>query len=392
MHPVPCRSCARVAVVIVVRVLVAVGGVGLVIWTIGSAIKTVVLPRATSSFLTRATFINVRRVFDLVASPRQSFEFRDRILAMYSPIGLLMLPMVWVALVMTGFTGLFWGMGVRPWSEALIISGSSLLTLGFDRPFGLSRTIMSFVEAGIGLGLVSLMISYLPSIYSNFSRREALVGMLEVRAGLPPSPTALFVRYNRIGWGEKIHDELFTKWEQWFIEVEESHTSQPSLVFFRSPHPERSWITAGGCLLDCGAIAASLLDQPRDARADIMMRTGWFALRRICDFYGIAYDPDPAPDDPISITRDDFDELCAELDAEGVPLKADRDQAWRDYAGWRVNYDTPLLSLCSLIDAPPAKWSSDRAPIKRIKTKVFRKPSRPAPRTWANHAPRNGAD
>ena len=374
---------------IVVRVLVAVLGVGLVVWTIGAAIRTVVLPRATSSFLTRATFISVRRVFDLVASQRQSFEFRDRILAMYSPIALLILPMMWVALVLIGFMGLFWGMGVRPWSEAFIISGSSLLTLGFDRPFGMWRTSMSFVEAGIGLGLVSLMISYLPSIYSNFSRREALVGMLEVRAGLPPSPTELLVRYNRIGWADQVHSELFPKWEQWFIEVEESHTSQPSLVFFRSPHPERSWITAAGCVLDCAAIAASVLDQPRDARADIMMRTGWFALRRICDFYGIAYDPDPAPDDPISITRHDFDMLCIELFAAGIPLKADRDQAWRDYAGWRVNYDIPLLSLCSLIDAPPAKWSSDRAPIKRIKPKVFRKIARPAPRTWANRAPRN---
>ena len=373
---------------IVVRVLVAVLGVGLVVWTIGAAIRTVVLPRATSSILTRATFINIRRGFDLVASQRQSFEFRDRILAMYSPIALLTLPMTWVALVLIGFTGLFWGMGVRPWSEAFIISGSSLLTLGFDRPFGMWKTSMSFVEAGIGLGLVSLMISYLPSIYSNFSRREALVGMLEVRAGLPPSPTELFVRYNRIGWREKISEDLFVPWEQWFIELEESHTSQPSLVFFRSPHPARSWITAAGCILDCGAIAASLIDHPKDSRADLMMRTGWFALRRICDFYGIAYDPDPAPDDPISITRHDFDMLCVELRAADVPLKADLDRAWRDYAGWRVNYDVPLLSLCSLIDAPPAKWSSDRAPIKRIKPKVFRRMNRPAPRTWANRAPR----
>ena len=366
---------------IAVRVLVAVLGFGLVVWTIGSAVKTVVLPRATSSVLTRATFVNIRRAFDLIAGPRQSFEFRDRILAMYSPISLLALPALWVLLVATGFTGMFWGMGVRPWSEALIISGSSLLTLGFDRPFGLSRVIVSFVEAGIGLGLVSLMISYLPSIYANFSRREALVGMLEARAGLPPSPTELLVRYERIGWGDRIHDDLFTRWETWFVEVEESHTSQPSLVFFRSPHPQRSWITAAGCVLDTAAIVASTLDRPRDARTDILLRGGFLSLRRICDFYGIRYDPDPAPTDPISITRHDFDLLCIELHAAGVPLKADRDQAWRDFAGWRVNYDIVLTSLCSLIDAPPAKWSSDRAPLQRIKPKVFRRSTQPARRT-----------
>src|SRR5262249_14930382 len=151
-------------------------GVALVGFTILSAIRTVVLPRATSSFLTRATFINMRRIFDLIAPRRRSFEFRDRVLALYAPVSLVSLPGTWVALVIVGFTGVYWGMGVNPLSEAFIISGSSLLTLGFDRPTGLARTTVSFVEAAIGLGLVSLMISYLPSIYANFSKREALVG------------------------------------------------------------------------------------------------------------------------------------------------------------------------------------------------------------------------
>lgn len=366
----------RVANVIATRVVFAAFGVAVVVWTLGSAIKTVVLPRATSSVLTRATFIGVRRVFDLLAPPSRSFAVRDRILAMYAPIALLALPAVWVMLVLAGFTGIFFGLGVKPWSEAFIVSGSSLTTLGFDRPFGVSRTTVSFVEAGIGLGLVSLMISYLPSIYSNFSRREALVGMLEVRAGLPPSPAELFVRYTRIGWGDRTHDELFTRWEEWFIDVEESHTSQPALVFFRSPHSGRSWITAAGCVLDTAAITASTLDQPRDGRADIMMRTGWFCLRRICNFYSIPYDPDPAPDAPISVTRCEFDLLCIELEVAGVALKPDRDQAWRDYAGWRVNYDAALLGLCALTVAPPAKWSSDRMPDIRIKSKLFRTQTR----------------
>jgi hypothetical protein len=48
-----------------------------------------------------------------------------------------------------------------------------------------------------------------------------------------------------------------------------------------------------------------------------------------------------------------------------VPLRADRDRAWRDFSGWRVNYDTVLIQLCSLVMAPPAKWSSDRIPSQR---------------------------
>ena len=96
-----------------------------------------------------------------------------------------------------------------------------------------------------------------------------------------------------------------------------------------------------------------------------MLRTGFLALRRIADYFGIAYDPDPRPDDPITVSRREFDLLCVELEAAAVPLKPDRDQAWRDFAGWRVNYDEVLVALCALTMAPPAKWSSDRLTARR---------------------------
>jgi hypothetical protein len=50
-----------------------------------------------------------------------------------------------------------------------------------------------------------------------------------------------------------------------------------------------------------------------------------------------------------------------ELVALGVRIKDDRDQAWRDFAGWRVNYDVALLALCGLVMAPAGQWSSDRS-------------------------------
>jgi hypothetical protein len=43
-------------------------------------------------------------------------------------------------------------------------------------------------------------------------------------------------------------------------------------------------------------------------------------------------------------------------------MKPDRDQCWRDFAGWRVNYDTALIGLAKLTMAPQAPWSSDRYP------------------------------
>jgi len=71
-----------------------------------------------------------------------------------------------------------------------------------------------------------------------------------------------------------------------------------------------------------------------------------------------------------------FDLLCVELRAMDIPLKANLDQAWRDYCGWRVNYDAVLIQLCGLVLAPPAKWSGDRPQVDNRRPKPFRKPRR----------------
>src|SRR5207247_4111385 len=105
---------------------------------------------------------------------------------------------------------------------------------------------------------------------------------------------------------------------------------------------------------------ASAVDIPREVQAEFCIRAGYLALRRIADFFSIPYDPSPKPDDTISIIRHEFDKVCHWLESEGVPMKPDRDQAWRDFVGWRVNYDTVLLALAGLTMAPPARWSSDR--------------------------------
>ncbi|MDP9222242.1 MAG: hypothetical protein M3P18_00005, partial [Actinomycetota bacterium] len=147
--------------------------------------------------------------------------------------------------------------------------------------------------------------------------------------------------------------------------LEQTHTSLPLLCFFRSIESTRSWATAAGCILDAAAITVSSLDIQRDPEAELMIRAGYVALRRISDYFSIQYDPDPAPEDPISIQRVEFEAMWDKLAQEGVPLKRDRDQAWIDFAGWRVNYDTVLLALAALTVAPPAPWSSDRAPARR---------------------------
>ncbi len=345
---------------IAIHILVFLIGLVLVAYVLLSAIRSFVLPRSAPDKLGRATFLSVRFFFNLRTRKIGSYLERDRVMALFAPISLVALPGVWLVGILTGYMCMFWAVQSNALLAIFKISGSSLFTLGYATLDDLPTTILIFTEAAIGLFLIALLIAYLPTMYAAFSKREAAVTLLEVRAGSPPSPSQMFKRYNRIHGLSKL-GSLWETWEAWFADLEESHTSLGALTFFRSPQPHRSWVTAAGAVLDAAALANSTLDIPHDAQADLCIRAGFLALRYICDFFRIKYDPAPNPTDPISIRREEFDALYDDLAAAGIPLKPDRDQAWRDFAGWRVNYDMPLLALAGLTMAPFAPWSSDRA-------------------------------
>jgi hypothetical protein len=122
-------------------------------------------------------------------------------------------------------------------------------------------------------------------------------------------------------------------------------------------------VTAAGAVLDAAAITLSAIEIPYEVSAALCIRAGYLAFRRIANYFDIPTPQDPHfPTTPICIERYEFDEVINQLAAAGVPIKANREQAWKDFAGWRVNYDRSLILLCGLVMAPQAPWSSDRAP------------------------------
>ncbi len=348
-------------VINILRIAAFAVGFTLVAVTLRSAISTFVVPRSTSAALTRGVFLSVHKIFMFRLRRVTDYRRRDAALAFYAPVSLLALVPVWVTLIVGGYTLMFWAVGQLPWYKAFRDAGSSLLTLGFEPLEGQFQTFLGFTAATIGLTIVALLIAYLPSIYAAFSRREAAVTLLEVRAGSPPSAVTMLVRYNRIHGLTHLSNQ-WRAWETWFADIQESHTSLAALAFFRSPKPEHSWVTAAGAILDTASLALAAVDIPGDPQAALCIRAGYLALNDIATHFGADFNPDRHYlENPISITRAEFDAALAELEAHGVPLKPDRELAWRDFAGWRVNYDDALLELCSLTDAPYAPWSSDRA-------------------------------
>ena len=151
------------------QVLLFMIGLITVLLTLFSALSTFVLPRAARSQLNRVVFGLLRRVFESILHFTKSYERRDTIMAYYAPIGVILLVPTWYILISLGFTAMYWSLGAGDWLTVFRLSGSSLFTLGFANADGLIIAMFEFIEAMIGLIMVGLLISYLPTMYSAFS-------------------------------------------------------------------------------------------------------------------------------------------------------------------------------------------------------------------------------
>ena len=343
------------------RVITGLGGMMLVITTLSAAIRSFILPRNEVVRMNIWVFVSIRVLFDTAAKLANSYERRDKIMAHYAPVALVALPVVWEAFVGLGYTCMYWALGEGSWEHCYTLSSSSLLTLGTTGTHHLPIAALSYSEATLGLLLLTLLLSYLPTIYQAFSRREATVALLELRAGTPPTASCLLGWLNHDG---SVHndDQQWADWERWFVEIEESHTSLPILSFFRSPQPGRSWVTCSGLILDTAALLFTAVAGTRPRQVEITFKAGCLALNRVYRFFDDKASTEPKSLQPGQNTEDperaDFNLACQELAERGLPVVEDRDAAWANYRELRSRYVSALKFMAHLTMAPSIKTAA----------------------------------
>jgi hypothetical protein len=351
---------------VVLRDLAAVVGAFLVIATAWSVIGSLVVPRRILSRLARSVARAVNGAFHSVADSFDSYEARDRILAAQAPIQLIVLVVVWLAVFEVGFALLLWPtMSSGGLAGAFTLAGSSLCTLGYLAPQTSGSRAFVDIAAFVGLGTVALQIGYLPTLYAAFNRRESLVTMLDSRAGVPSWGPELLAR-THYGLGSGVSamgqlPELFEDWERWSADVSESHATYLALVNFRSPRPLSSWLTAQLAVLDAAALYLSLVpDAPGAVSARLCLRGGFTCLATIARARGFEIPEDADPTNGITLTYQEFVDAIDRLARVDFPLERPSEEAWTEFVGWRVNYETAAYALAYAIDAPPALWSGPR--------------------------------
>jgi len=338
----------------VVRVLVAVVGGFAVAWSLLEAIRAFVIPRGVQ-LRSRVVFYWVFRLLRWVVRVRGAVEREavDAIMVYGAPIAVLGLPLLWLLTTLLGFAGIFWAIDGGGFGSAVVVSGSSLFTLGFERPDGVGGAVAAFADATIGLGLLALVITYLPTLNAAFSRRESVVAMLDTRAGSPPNAITLIERHHTFAGIETL-DALWPEWERWIVDVGETHYTHPMLVFFRSSEPWHSWVTAIATLLEAANFRLSAIDASGAGNAAGWMfyRAGLGAVGRLRGFYAYRVsDRDVQP-----VDRGEFERVLVHFAEIGVPVADDHELAWERFCRRRADYEPILDALARLVDAPAGLW------------------------------------
>ncbi len=330
-----------------------------------SVIGTLIVPRPVASWLTRVVDRIVLAVYRVVTKPCRQFERRDRLLSTQAAAILVGQLVTWLSIFLAGFMLLLWPSHGRSITAALTDAGSSLFTLGFDEPPGTVPAAVVFFAAATGMVVIALQIGYLPALYAAFNRRETEIALLNARSGAPSwGPELLARTYYALGKDTSAVNtlpDLYARWERWAADVAESHTTYLPLVRFRSPRPYSSWVISLLAVLDSAALFLAL--SPEEAPtipARLCLRGGFQCLVRISRAMGI-YQPEEAdPNATIQLSYEEFLDAVGRLRDVGFPVTREPEEAWPEFAGWRLNYESAAYLIANAVDAVPALWSGPR--------------------------------
>ncbi|MDH2904480.1 MAG: hypothetical protein PXZ08_11125 [Actinomycetota bacterium] len=357
-------------------VLAFIVGLIVVVTTLTGTLFVLVLPRQPFGIERLTLVVNrtVRLVFVGLSRVVRTYEKKDAILAPTAPVALMGQVLFWAASLVLGF-GLMLMPTTHSWVWGFEQALTALFTVGTIHVGGHANTAIDIWAGATWVIVVALQIAYLPTLYSAFSRREALVAMLESRAGAPAWGPELLARHQLVGILDTLPD-LYKEWETWAADVAESHSTYPILLLFRSPEPWLSWMLGLLAVLDAAAMQLSLAPSAAPSHARLVLRMGFTLTNRIATSLGWEVNFDPRPDEPIQLTFAEFDEAVAMLARVGFPMERTAAEAWPDFHGWRVNYEESMYHLTDRLSAPPAKWSGSRHHLPQASVEPHRPPHR----------------
>ncbi len=334
-------------------------GALLLVLALWDLFETVVVPRPTPGrfrigrYIVRGSWRALRAI--LGSRPGRS---NDTILGLFAPAATVALLGAWLLTLIVGYGLILFALRdeLRPvppdLGSAIYFAASSVLTLGFGDivASGAPARVVVVVASVTGLGTVALVVTFLFSLYGSYQRREIRVVALQAAAGAPPSAVTLLENYAQLGLVGRLPD-LFVDWQNWAVEVLDSHVAYPLLGFFRSSHDNLSWISALGSVLDAASLVlTTITDVPR-GEAKLAKRVGTHLVE---DIYNLGFHLGG----PTGLDRHAFDAACRRLEEAGYSLEPP-DAAWPHFEAARATYAPRLEAMARYWATPATSWLGD---------------------------------
>jgi hypothetical protein len=340
--------------------------VGLLTWCsiLWDGFATIILPRTVAP-MRRVSGRFYRRSWllwsALVRRIRQP-ELRLSFAAVYGPLSVMMLLVLWGGLMIVAFALIYHALGPRfltasrsvGFGTLLYMSASTFLTLGLGdvtSPDSIARLFI-LLEAASGYIFLALIVSYMPVLEQAYAEREVVNLLIHSRAGCHPSAISLLRRYSSADGSEILLANL-REAEGWIARTLQSHLSHPVLTFYRAHQSGQSWLVSLTTILDSSSLLIGAGDRLLAAQSRITYRMGLRLLKDLTDALSIRVDARCR----VRLTEADIPSFLAALKAAGLTLSP-APEAFNEILRLVRRYDVYLFALSEWLVIPLPPWFS----------------------------------
>jgi len=330
------------------RVVAAILGVILIALMLSEFFVTFMLPRRVrrDPRIARGFLRALWRPWRAFAR-RLSPSTADTVLGFFGPLGLVTQLLVWTIGLIIGFALLEWAAVGGGFGHGLLFSSG--LFLSAEGASGSTAVhVIALFEAAIAIGVLFIVIGYLPAVYGSFSRREIAVSQLATRAGSPPAAGVILQRVaGRQRWLELERD--LRDWEAWVAELMETHLSYPILGWYRSQHVSQNWLAALTAMVDVAAFVTAVESDDEVEAAELTYAIGQHAISDLA----VQYRVKPGPVD--RLPDEQFEKLYGLVQsALGNPVACD--DAKERLRALRRAYEPKAQALSQLLALDLPSW------------------------------------
>lgn len=307
------------------NVLAAMAGVLvlLVVWS--SVLRTVLIPRRTSSRMARWTVRLVAATGTGVAR-RLPHRACEAVMDFCAPVSLLLMMIGWLVGMCAGFTLLAVAAGVPFTAVAMV----RFFELKVDGTAG----VLAVVAAVSMTIVIAVFLAHVVRFVDAYSRRERFVNRLAAQASQVPDGDRVLADYLRSGSRDNL-DKHFAEWAGWLADIHGSHVCYPGLVYHR-PSGDMWWPHAAMIVMDAAAVVDAVAPRWAPPNTRVLLDSGTACLQQLAERIGVV-----VPEAAVSLHgREEcsFGDTVELATAAGLPAERDPYQAWAAFQGTRVRY------------------------------------------------------